>query len=236
MEVRDSTQGNVILWNVTTTSSDQIHNMMNIVSRMEKSKMDMIEEQLFQTYNIYIETRKKYEEELKKTYILEQRVPTLENEVRNLRNATRPIIEVKNQDTQTDVDTINMGMDQPMEVDELEVGKEVEVKTMDITLSHKINILKQAFQNHHSRYITLQGVEYQCAKALFILSQLFTKWGPYIPFFDSLVPIIAQKKEFPKETIISTRKMVNKVKDSNAFFSGKQIINNKMKNVANGAL
>lgn len=44
IEVKDSPQGKVILWNVITTSSDQIHNMMNIVSLMEKRKMDMLEE------------------------------------------------------------------------------------------------------------------------------------------------------------------------------------------------
>ncbi len=35
-------------------------------------------------------------------------------------------------------------MDQPMEVDEMEVGKELEIKTMESMLSHKINVLKQA--------------------------------------------------------------------------------------------
>lgn len=36
MEVRDSPHENVIFWNVTSTSRDQIYNMMNTMSLMRE--------------------------------------------------------------------------------------------------------------------------------------------------------------------------------------------------------
>ena len=54
----------------------------------------------------------------------------------------------------------NMGIDHTMEIDELEVGKEIDIRTMESILSHKIYVPKQASNNLHDSYITLQGEEY----------------------------------------------------------------------------
>lgn len=47
-----------------------------------------------------------------------------------------------------------------MEVDELDIGKGVEVRTMTNMMAHKIDVLKRVSQNVHSTYISLQGEEY----------------------------------------------------------------------------
>lgn len=88
-----------------------------------------------------------------------------------------------------------------LEVDQeedVESGKEIEIRTIKSLLIHKINTLKQISQNVHSNYIVLQGVEYRCSQVFTLLSSLFTTWGPYTQFFDSLVPLLPQKKHLPK--------------------------------------
>ena len=100
MEIKDSPQENIIFWNVITISSDQIHNLMNTTSLIERRKMDMLEDQLYQTYIISIDAKNKYEEELKRTnYVMEKRLATLDEEVRSLRNVARPFIELKEQES-----------------------------------------------------------------------------------------------------------------------------------------
>ena len=79
----------------------------------------------------------------------------------------------------------------------MEKYKKMEVRMMKNMLAYKINVLKKISQNFHSSYTSLQGAEYQGSEALSLLSPLLTKWGPYIPFFDRLVPILTQKKELP---------------------------------------
>jgi hypothetical protein len=84
-------------------------------------------------------------------------------------------------------------------------------------------------------YITLQSNEYQCSQALSLLSPLFSQWGPYIQFFDRLVPLLTQKKELPKEIIVPIRKMIHQVKELNSFFSGKiEAVRGKLKSIALG--
>ena len=41
MEIRDFPEDNVIFWNVHSTSSDHIHNMMTSISLLGKNKMDI---------------------------------------------------------------------------------------------------------------------------------------------------------------------------------------------------
>ena len=70
---------------------------------------------------------------------------------------------------------------------------------------------------------------------MIILTPLFTQWDPYSLFFDKLMPLLTQKKEFHKGTIIPIRKMVNKVKELNAFFFGMvQEIKKKMRTIVQG--
>lgn len=57
--------------------------------------MDTLQEQLYTTYNISIDARKKYEEELKRTYVLEKKIADIEEEIRSLRVVTRPVREAK---------------------------------------------------------------------------------------------------------------------------------------------
>ena len=100
---------------------------------------------------------------------------------------------------------------------------------------HRITTLKRASVNVHSMYNTLLSNEYQCSKALSLLSTLFAKWGPYIQFFDRLVPLLTQKKELPKEIIVPIRKMIHQVKELNSFFKGKiEAIRRKLKSIALG--
>lgn len=64
---------------------------------------------MYQTYIISIDSRKNYEEELKRTYVLEQRVVPLEEETRSLRTITRSITEVRDQEAQKKFDIENVG-------------------------------------------------------------------------------------------------------------------------------
>jgi hypothetical protein len=83
--------------------------------------------------------------------------------------------------------------------------------------------------------LNLQNAEKQCTEVVEILGPLFTRWGPYLQFFDKLVPILGEKKELPKVTIVSVRKLIGKVRDLNAFFTGKlKLIQNRVKFVVDG--
>ena len=86
----------------------------------------------------------------------------------------------------------------------LEAIKDAKIKDLKILLIHRINALKTISQNVHGSYIALEGVEYKCVEAIALLSPLFRKWGSYIHFFNSIITILPQKKDLPKETIVST--------------------------------
>ena len=49
------------------------------------------------------------EDKMKRTYVLEQRNTKLENEVEVLKDATRPIIEVSDKETQTEENASDIG-------------------------------------------------------------------------------------------------------------------------------
>ena len=89
-----------------------------------------------------------------------------------------------------------------MDIDVLDEKKETKINTMKGLLIYKIDILKRVSQNVHGMYISLQGIEYQCSKALEILTPLCTQWGPYSLFFDKLTHLLTHKKDLTKETIV----------------------------------
>ena len=122
-----------------------------------------------------------------------------------------------------------------MDIDEWDGAKKVEIKKIQSLMMHKIVALQIISQNVHKNYISMQGAEFQCFEVLSLLSPLFKTWGPYIHFFDSLVPLLPQRKEFSKGVIINVRKMINMVKELNRIFSSKmQLIQGKMKIIATG--
>lgn len=107
--------------------------------------------------------------------------------------------------------------------------------TFERLIKHRIEILKLISQSVHYTFLNLKNVETQCKESVEILGPLFTQWGPYHQFFDKLVPMLGEKKELPKVTIVSIRKLIGKVRDLNAFFIGKlKIIQSKVKFVADG--
>lgn len=71
MEIKETPAGNLIFWNAHSTSLDKIYNLQNTVSMLGKNKIDILQEQLVQTYEKYLDTRKKYEEEMRRTYVLQ---------------------------------------------------------------------------------------------------------------------------------------------------------------------
>ena len=71
MEIKESPRGNVIFWNVHSTFSSQIYGMKTSVALLGKNKIDVLQAQLEGAYEQYIKTKRHYEEEIKKTYVLE---------------------------------------------------------------------------------------------------------------------------------------------------------------------
>lgn len=80
-----------------------------------------------------------------------------------------------------------------MDIDEryFEASKDTKIRTIKSLLIHKINALKIVSQNVHRSYLALQGEEYRCSEAISLLCPLFNTWGPYTPFFDSFVHMLA---------------------------------------------
>lgn len=79
-------------------------------------------------------------------------------------------------------------------------------------------------------FLALYNIERYCTEASSILNPLFTKWDPYLQFFNRLVPLLTQFKELPKGTTISVRKLIGWIRDLNAFFILKlQVVQNKMR-------
>lgn len=83
----------------------------------------------------------------------------------------------------------------------------------------------------------MQGAEFKCSEALVLLSPLFTTWCHIQKKFDSLVPLLPQKKDLRKGVIINARKVIHRVKELHGFFIGKmQLIQGKMKTISMGIL
>ena len=67
------------------------------------------------------------------------------------------------------------------------------------------------------------------------LESIFQQWGPYMQFFDRLIPLLAKKPNLPDKIII-VKEGMDKVKDLLKFFTGKIVaIQSKMKVLANGS-
>lgn len=82
MEIKETLAGNVIFQNAHSTFSDQIYNLQKTATMLGKNKIDILEEQLVQTYEKYLDARKKYEEEMRRTYVSQHALeePKKENE------------------------------------------------------------------------------------------------------------------------------------------------------------
>ena len=91
---------------VNTTSSDQIYTLMTPTTLPCKNKIDVLQSQLETTYDRYVDTRRLYEAEARKTYILQEINNKLEEEIAALKKNSRPVIEVKDQEVQIDPVTI----------------------------------------------------------------------------------------------------------------------------------
>ena len=157
-----------------------------------KNKIDILQEQLVQTYEKYLDARKKYEEEMRRTYVLQQALEETKKENEDLKREERSlrVREVQDQNIQTDQIAEEPHPVTHMDVDEFEISHDAKIRTMKQFLIHRITALKRVSVNVHSMYITLQSNEYQCSEALSLLSPLFAQWGPYIQFFDRLVPLL----------------------------------------------
>jgi hypothetical protein len=233
MEIKESPQGNVIFWNVHQASPTQIGTLMQSAVSLGTSKMHVLEDQLHNVYDRYVEAKKNYEEEMKRSYVLEQLNKGLERELKTLVTSARPVTEVIDQGTQTDAVAFSPHVAEPEP--EPDLVSEIEKRTLQGMMSHKIDVLKLVSQSVHYTFLNLENAEKQCNESVEILGPLFTQWGPYLQFFDKLVPMLGEKKELPKVTIVSVRKLIGKVRDLNAFFIGKlKNIQNKVKFVADG--
>ena len=58
MEIKESPKGNVIFWNVHSTSSDQIYGMHTSVALLGKNKMDTLKAPLEGAYERFIKTKR----------------------------------------------------------------------------------------------------------------------------------------------------------------------------------
>ena len=105
---------------------------MTSTALLGKKKIDILQSQLNVFYDTYVDARRHYEDEMKRSYVLEQENAQLENEIKLLKTTVMPIIEVNDQNTQIDESIIGRGREAPqteqMEVDEFDIGKEVEVR------------------------------------------------------------------------------------------------------------
>ena len=73
-----------------------------------------------------------------------------------------------------------------------------------------------------------------CKEEIGLLDPIFQQWGPYMQFFDRLIPLLAKKPDLP-DKVITIKEGMDKVKDLLQFFTGKlATIQNKMKVLTNG--
>ena len=103
---------------------------------------------MYASFEKYVDERKHYEEEMKKTYVLEQRKLYLEDEVKTLKDIARHVVKVKKKGVKTYDYATNVGdiVGQPMVTneEELESSKEIEIRKMHNLLIHKIGSLKHS--------------------------------------------------------------------------------------------
>ena len=51
-----------------------------------------------------------------------------------------------------------------------------------------------------------------CKEAVGWLDPIFQQWGPYMQFFDKLIPLLAKKPDLP-DKVIAIKEGMDKVKD-----------------------
>ena len=164
MEIKETPQGNAIFWNVHSTISDQIYTLLQSSTLLGKSKIDVLQGQLEEAYDRYVEARRLYDTEARKAYVLQEENKKLEDEIAALKSNARPIIEVRDQEVQIDpmiIETQEEGVSaEQMDIEVLEEKKEIEINTMKGLLIHRIDILKRISQNVHSTFLSLQGTKF----------------------------------------------------------------------------
>ena len=119
----------------------------------------MSQGQLEEAYDRYVEARRLYEVDARKSYILQEANKKLEDEIVTLKRVSRPVIEVKDQEVQIDpviIETQEEGVSaEQMDIEVLEEKKEIEINTMKGLLIHRNYILKRISQNVHGTFLSL---------------------------------------------------------------------------------
>ena len=159
MEIKETPQGNAIFWNVHSTTSDHIYTLLQSSTLLGKSKIDVLQGQLEEAYDRYVEARRLYDTEARRAYVLQETNKKLEDEMATLKSNARPIIEVRDQEVQTNpviIETHKEGVStKKMDIEVLEEKKEIEINTMKGLLIHRIDILKRISQNVHNTFLSL---------------------------------------------------------------------------------
>ena len=70
MEIKETPQGNAIFWNVHSTTSDHIYTLLQSSALLGKNKIDVLQSQLETTYDRYVDARRLYEADARKTFVL----------------------------------------------------------------------------------------------------------------------------------------------------------------------
>lgn len=126
---------------------------MHFVVSLGTRKMQVLEERLHTTYDKYVDIRKIYEEEMKRSYVLEQLNKGLEGELKTLKTSARPITKVIDQEIQIDDTEVPLRV---ADTDyEMNISLEIEKRTLKRLLAHRIEVLKLISQSTHYTFLTL---------------------------------------------------------------------------------
>ena len=121
-----------------------------------------------------------------------------------------------------------------MEVEVLQSDNATKKSVMMNMLSQRISILKKITQDAYNAFINLQSIEQMCKELVGWLDPIYQQWGPYMQFFDRLIPLLAKKPNLPNK-VIAVKEGMDKVKALLQFFIGKlAVIQNKMIILTNG--
>ena len=78
--------------------------------------------------------------------------------------------------------------------------------------NHRISVLKRISQDAYNAFINLQLAKQMCKEAIGWLDQIFQQWGPYMQFFDRLIPLIAKNLDLPGK-VITIKEGIDNIKD-----------------------
>lgn len=84
MDVQNTPQGNLIVWDVDTTPGKEVASAMVHMSHMNEAVVDRLEERLAKAVHEYVDTRKLYEEELRMKHLYRNKIEELEKRVQVL--------------------------------------------------------------------------------------------------------------------------------------------------------